>query len=893
MNQNTKKSKVPVFLLILFLIALFGLGIGGYVYYLNKEMDGSLFASKESKSANKEVNNTDATGSNDDGKDLVDITDYNNDGASNEGVSDDVLLNAPEESTLIQTGLSFDSNGYFQHLSGNFDSKISSSDDVLTFLTEYSDKMGITDPKGTLKYEEESTYDKDTTYYFKQVMQDVPVYSNWIVVTTDSENKVTSVNGTYTPLEPVNTTPGKTLAEAEDIAKNYVGENARILESELNILTHTKSGSPLLIYAISAVGDSKAVELILDANTGDIIEENDSNNYAMEPLDIDTNGKTYHVELDKTLIPDEYKLQDTSRDIIICYQPFSQANAVFSNIGNPGLLVGRINERYPNGHVSLITYYDRDWGTKTGVRDLTIDDPVVLDAALIGLTTLQNAYDYYNDTFHWKSLNGHGKNLEIIVGMRDPESGDPENEEVQFAPPITSLSLSTGYSSVGHCFLFGVIDGKTPLAGIGITGHEYTHGVIDYRTKLKDTPIGKVTNEGFADVMGSIIADDWDFLLQEVPSDWEYYSYLCRSASKPHTLGYPERKGSIDPYYIELNLEDDRTDNDDPHVNATIISHAGYLMNQYGMTKEEIADLFFNAMPALAGEPEFDEVAHILIDTAKRIFDQPEKWEIVENACAETRMLDPDENLSLSAYVHCGNHPIPNATVSISGLDKITGTTDDSGNVVFKNTGRVGYVSVTVDAEGFESGYEKICVYDDIVNLDFDLAPNKDFGEVKGSDSSKKGNPSGETVTVTFMGMNFTNSSNQPKESAQEYSVRKGSKIDLKKLVDQLHIPYLTTDGTTLYFETGEFPLELSYYIYGTDEVFDFSKPINEDVIIEPKIGIEGLNLGSQDISDLLKELDKDYNGNDLNDVANELDRIFNGDGLKDFADDFYEFWED
>ena len=117
MNQNTKKSKVPVFLLILFLIALFGLGIGGYVYYLNKEMDGSLFASKESKSANKEVNNTDATGSNDDGKDLVDITDYNNDGASNEGVSDDVLLNAPEESTLIQTGLSFDSNGYFQHLS--------------------------------------------------------------------------------------------------------------------------------------------------------------------------------------------------------------------------------------------------------------------------------------------------------------------------------------------------------------------------------------------------------------------------------------------------------------------------------------------------------------------------------------------------------------------------------------------------------------------------------------------------------------------------------------------------------------------------------------------------------------------------------------------------------
>ena len=217
--KQKKKSKVPVFLLILFLIALFGLGIGGYVYYLNKEMDGSLFASKESKSANKEVNNADATGSNDDGKDLVDITDYNNDGASNEGVSDDVLLNAPEESTLIQTGLSFDSNGDFQHLSGNFDSKISSSDDVLTFLTEYSDKMGITDPKGTLKYEEESTYGKDTTYYFKQVMQDVPVYSNWIVVTTDSENKVTSVNGTYTPLEPVNTTPGKTLAEAEDIAK--------------------------------------------------------------------------------------------------------------------------------------------------------------------------------------------------------------------------------------------------------------------------------------------------------------------------------------------------------------------------------------------------------------------------------------------------------------------------------------------------------------------------------------------------------------------------------------------------------------------------------------------------------------------------------------------------
>ena len=75
----------------------------------------------------------------------------------------------------------------------------------------------------------------------------------------------------------------------------------------------------------------------------------------------------------------------------------------------------------------------------------------------------------------------------------------------------------------------------------------------------------------------------------------------------------------------------------------------------------------------------------------------------------------------------------------------------------------------------------------------------------------------------------------------------------------------ITTDGKKIYMNAGYFPVELAYCRYGTDEVFDFTKPIYKDVVLESRTSFAGMAIG----------------GNDMQELADELDQMFNDGGKK------------
>ena len=892
--QN-KKNHSGLIILITILL-LIGICIGGgflYVHLLNKAMGkepGSKVVKNEasdSMDANSASDNgsKDLTDANNNG-DITDLTDYS---SLNDSETEDFAYDGPEEGVCTQFAVSYDENGDFQHLKGTFDTKISSSDEALQFIASHADEIGLSDPTNMLRFESQSTFNNITTYKFQQVLQEVPVYGNRLIVAVGPDGSVNSINGSCAETD-ISTTPSKTMEEAEALAKSLAGENAEILTSELTILpisvassldqtvTGTSGSSPLLAYNIDVVGNTKAVNLLLDAGTGNVLAEYSLFDDSHETIDAEVNGKVYHVELEKEW--GNYVLKDETRNLYVASaHGATEHYAKLDSIGNPLPLTAKLIETLPNGHVILDIIYSPDYPKEMDEFLENACDPLLPDLALSTLSSVQNAYDFYADRFGWKSINGKGHRMDLIVGIH--ERADYEKEGF-----LGKMTAGPDYYDNSSCSggLYAIFVGAfndVPFSGKGILGHEYTHGVIYHKIRLVKTLTADTINEGYSDVMGSIISDDWDFLVHEFPKDWEYYEESARSATNPNDFKNPAIMDESDPYYMP--------DTDDSHHNATLLSHTAYLMSEKGVPNDRIAKIFFGSMDLISHDPTFEEVGYAVIDSTKNDPDTAQYLNKVITAFTETKILKPNGTLQIK--VHCGDHPIPEATVTINSIE--AGKTDENGQLTIQTDPWGVELDVEANKDGFNSLKEHIFLYDKKENLDFNLAPNRSFGKVNGSDREKKGDVTGEKVTVTIWGMSLTPSGDQTKATAQEYYVRKGSKIDLNLLVKVMNIPFVKTDGTRIFLEAEDATIEFAYYIYGTDEIFDFSQPINESVVLEPKICVDGLIIGSQDINDLLKALDKDYDGTDLNDVANELDRVFNGDGLKDFADKFYDFWED
>ena len=856
--QAKKKSKKPLIIAII-LAALIGLGIGGFFLYQHFSDDSSGSSKKKDRSK---------SGSSASESDRLDITDY--DAVVDEPEEEEIVYDGPEESEATQLGISHNEDGDFRFMSGSFDETVSSSDEAFQFIADYSDKIGISDPYSELSFIEEKTYKGAVYYKFQQVYQDVPVYGNELIVAVDPDGKVDSVNGGYTEIT-ISTTPSKDRKAAEETARKYAGKNMEISKFELTVLPHTEDGEQKLAYDISVTGDSNSADLLIDADTCEIISEGKMYNAATEILKVDANGTQYRVELEKEMTGN-YNICDPTRNITV-------SDAGMTSIGLVAVSDGFLNGFTPlaatqtsenaDGSVNLAVYPKEDLLEQVlpDAKDITtiadLFDPILTEYAVGSMSSVQKAYDYYDTMYGWKSFDGEGMPIELIIDVKDslshevPADSDSALKKVFAAIKVLLPSLkdvqNAAFIKDTNVIVFGKVNSK-PLVGPGIIGHEFTHGVIDKIVHMKSNVKAGTINEGYADVMGSVIAGDWEFMTKEVPTDWEYYESALRSAVDPNKFGSPAIKDTSDEFYREYPK--------DEHDNASIVSHTAYLMTQKGLSNDKVAEVFFGSMFRLISNPDMESVAHAVIKTSNMLSYRKEEQQAIAEAFMDTKMLDTEGKIKIK--VHCGNRDIADAVISIDGTE--VGRTDDDGMLVLDLESRwIGDITVDAKADGFNGSTLLGYSLGDIVDFDFNLAVNKDFGKTHGSDPDKTGEVTGEKVVVTILAMEADGTSDYAKEKAQEYYVQKGSKISLQKLVDAMGMDGVTTDGTKIYFDTGIVPVELSYHIYGSDEVFDFNKPIYEDVVIEPVVGVGGMDFGGQDLDDLAQELDGIFNGGGMN----------------------------
>ena len=745
----------------------------------------------------------------------------------------------PEKSTFTQLSVTTDENGDFSLLSGSFDDKISSEAEAMDFIARHSSEIGLSNAADELSFLEKTSY-KDITYYkYKQVLNGVPVYGNELILTVSPAGEVVALNGRYTPVR-ISTEAAKTQEEAESAAKEYAGEGAVVLSSELTVLARPESGDARLAYDVKVNGAEKYSGLLIDADSCEIITDNSLYSMAFETVNVNVDGTVHSVDLETQSLGG-YRFNDPKRNIIVSDGSMATAASIIITEWIPGSYVAGgfnpidavVSHTYDDGSVILRPI---SWSTMNVSSDLT-------DYSVISLAAVENAYDLY-ERLGWRSLDGNDMPIRIIVkpsdsfASVDTSGWDLSESDRKFIDgfrttlgnliPIPGTYVGAGFLEKSNVIIVGALDDK-PCAGNGTLGHEYTHGVICYKAGLNDSVGSKTINEGYADTIGSIAANDWEFMPHEFRN--ERFSSVYRSAIDPNKYNGPSEVGG--EYFVPFTYTDEsgNTCYANEHDNATIVSHAAYLMSLKGLTNDEIAELFFNSMNNLVTGTDFRQAAISLIISADSLSFSQEKKAAVREALYETKMYTPQGKTHI--YVHCGSRAIRNSTVTING--NIVGKTDRHGKLVLDFDMKwFGDVKIRAKAKGYDSLAKNVSLVGQNIELDFDLSRTDPDRKVEGQ------------VKVTILDM--TEPDNMDK--AQVFYVSKGEPIDLEELVDQLGMFGVSTDGIKLYFANKYTPIELSYRIHGTKETFDFSEPLYEDVTIEPMIGIGEDSFNFQDLQE-------------------------------------------
>ncbi len=277
-------------------------------------------------------------------------------------------------------------------------------------------------------------------------------------------------------------------------------------------------------------GASESTLIYLDASSGKILFMNGAHQHITinPPLYFDPFYGTQDVEVsyDGT----EYTLYDDIRNITTHVTPA---------IIDPGTIGNS-----PDPNFSNLTGFERS----------------VLDVHW----GVGQAYDYFNNTFGYQSIDGQGA-IPLVNYYRQ-----------NFDNAL--------YNQFEDYFEFG--DGQDagpfdePITSIDIVGHEYTHGVIRKTGDLFYTGESGAINESLADIFGLAIENyalgSYDWVIGELPTIGDVG---MRSFSNPMVFQQPQCYGG--PFFQDTE-NGDAFDNFGVHINSGILNHWFYLVVEGG-----------------------------------------------------------------------------------------------------------------------------------------------------------------------------------------------------------------------------------------------------------------------------------------------------------------------
>ena len=406
---------------------------------------------------------------------------------------------------------------------------IDSPDEALMAIYGVGKLMGCESVYDELVIDHITKDDYGYTYVFSQVYDSVPVSGSSITLSTDLDGNANGFISYYVPIN-IGTTP----SISSDSAVGLIPDCNEVLKTEKII--DISGDAPRLVWSISYL-DSNGLNNIalVDANSGELISNYSSAYYATEKAKDEDN---------------------VEHDIPVYYD--KNAKKAFGDEKN-----------------KVYLYWD-NMNDEEPVEKTSDGWPAQAVSAYLNVMECK---EYYKSKYSLSSFSRYS-NTPIYVCI--------------------DYWLGENSSFVGECYINNEYVNALKFGGptdthkswgssMLVVGHEYTHGIVYALTALDTVYHTKVEagaiNEGYADVMGTIISKTYSWQFRNPNGD------LMRDFKNPMNSLADTHLDSLD-YKAQMT----NPSSSDPHLYGLFLSGACYYMYSKGFSWDLLSSLVMKSL---------------------------------------------------------------------------------------------------------------------------------------------------------------------------------------------------------------------------------------------------------------------------------------------------------
>jgi len=411
-----------------------------------------------------------------------------------------------------------------------------------------------------------------------QSYKGIPVYGAEIIIHSDKDGIINSLNGNYFATKHIDLELGDPMPFHK--IKKIITPRLRAYDEGLKTIQDLQLDinqweSELIIYPYKEslrfawhvevhpnMGDHDSY--FVDAVTGEIIDHYSnicgiyghnheppagSGPETSEAIDLLGDEQIIHTYQ----VDDKYYLIDASRSM------FNRSSSVLPNSPKGVIMTFDARNKSPQAEgfdYSHITSSNNIWSKAEGVS---------------AHANAERSYSYYKEVHKRESISGEGDNIYSFVNVADEDGGGLDNAF------WNGKAIWYGNGDVGFNPLGGALD---------VAGHEMTHGVIQKMVGLDRTNEPGALGESFSDIFGCMIERKNWLLGETVVKRAVYKSGALRNMADPHNGTTQGNRGWQPKHYDERYLGEE--DRGGVHINSGIINHAYYLFaEEVGIVKAE------------------------------------------------------------------------------------------------------------------------------------------------------------------------------------------------------------------------------------------------------------------------------------------------------------------
>lgn len=339
-------------------------------------------------------------------------------------------------------------------------SEPNSEESIKTLLQDYETEIGsLSDYTLSNQYED--------TYKLTQSFNEIEVYGSGLTAIKQADEVAKVLNYSYQIPDDFNTNPKNTQEDLLAVAKDYVGEEALLLNSKL------------IIYPLSSTEFTLAY--LFEFASGTIIISDEDQSIISAPSLFDTTTTLYREPL--------------TEDDIKEFQTANQQYQLYDRTRN--IEVYTIKDSYE--YIPSIKFMQNNTNYYNEITWKNTEEANELDTymAIKTMQSLAKVYDYYQKNFDFKSIKlNESYKLKVYTNLDKIEDGNAyypfSNNAALFYFNSDDLRIYFGSENLFN-------------EDLEVVSHEYTHGYFRLIVEPDGSEYNSAINEGYADTMGLII----------------------------------------------------------------------------------------------------------------------------------------------------------------------------------------------------------------------------------------------------------------------------------------------------------------------------------------------------------------------------------------------------